>query len=186
MKTFFTADLHFDGPKFYGNPRCTRPFTGEKWNALMIDTINRLVDYEDRLVILGDFASYRPGYWRLQIRCKNVILILGNHDNEVKCRNVFGGNLRVTCNMKILGHVHVFLSHYPHAFWNGSHKGWLHLYGHCHNQREAVLDALWPERRAMDVSPDTAYAKFGEWRPFSDTEVFELIGKRAGHDLVEF
>lgn len=186
MKTFFTADLHFECPSFYGNARSTRPFLAADWDAMMVDDINQQVAREDRLYILGDFAGNRPGYWRSQIRCKNVVLILGNHDKFAKCQNIFGGNLRTTYVTKILAGTKVFLSHYPHAYWDGSHKGWLHLYGHCHNQREASLEALWPTRRAMDVSPDTYFAKFGAWSIFSDSEVYDLIGKREGHDPVEF
>ena len=28
------------------------------------------------------------------------------------------------------------LSHYPILFWNGQHKGWVHLYGHVHMSDE--------------------------------------------------
>ncbi len=186
MKTFFTADTHFECPRFYANQRCLRPFSETEWASMMIDTINTMVARNDRLIILGDFAGNRPGYWRSQIRCRHVVLILGNHDSEAKCRNVFGGNLRITWDVKILNTTRVFLSHYPHAYWDKSHHGWLHLYGHCHNQREATLDAIWPERRSMDVSPDTAFAKLGQWRPFSDREIYDILGQRKGHDAVQF
>lgn len=186
MKTFFTADLHFESPSLYGTARSMRPFQQEAWDQMMVDTINRQVARTDRLCILGDFAAKRPGYWRMQLRCKNILMILGNHDNETKLRNIFGGNLKHTCDIKILENIHVFLSHYPHAFWNGSHKGWLHLYGHNHSQQEATLDAIWPERRAMDVSPENAYEKLGDWRAFTDEEVYWLVGKRNGHDPVCF
>jgi calcineurin-like phosphoesterase family protein len=186
MKTFFIADTHFDHAKFY-DPQVTRPFTMDEWNKMLIDRINTMATRADRLFILGDFAWKRPGYWRQQIRCRNVVLILGNHDSEAKCRNVFGGNLYDTRVVKnVCGSARVFLSHYPHAHWPASHHGSLHLYGHCHNQREACLDAIWPERRSMDVSPDTAYALTGEWRPFTDEEIVERLMQREGHDSIQF
>ena len=185
MKTFFTADTHFDHAKFY-EPQVTRPFTMSEWNEMLLDRINSMVARSDRLFILGDFAWKRPGYWRQQIRCRHVTLILGNHDKEAQCHNVFGGAMYLTRMVRrIAKDALVFLSHYPHAHWPASHHGSLHLYGHCHNQREACLDAIWPERRSMDVSPDSAYCLTGEWRPFSDEEIVERLSQRKGHDSVD-
>ena len=185
MKTFFTADTHFDHESLV--TKMGRPgFSGiEEWNEVMLDAINRTAGREDRLFILGDFAWKRPGYWRQKIRCRNVILILGNHDSEAKCKNVFGGNLYRSRTIKMLG-VSVFLSHYPHCYWDKSHHGSLHLYGHCHNQREATLDAIWPDRRSMDVSPDTAFKLSGEWGIFSDEDIYYHLIARLGHDHVDY
>lgn len=185
MNTVFTADTHFEHEKFY-SPQITRPFTVDEWSEMLLDRINSMAARHDRLVIAGDFAWKRPGYWRQQIRCRNVVLILGNHDKEAKCRNVFGGNLYHVRLFKILDDVRVFVSHFPHAFWDGSHRGSLHVYGHCHNQREEYLNAIWPDRRSMDVSPDSAYKLFGEWRPFTDEEVNDILGQRVGHDELVF
>ena len=33
----------------------------------------------------------------------------------------------------------LILSHYPILFWNGQHKGWIHLYGHLHNTDEEKI-----------------------------------------------
>lgn len=187
MKTFFTADCHFEHAKFYDRNRRTRPFDMDDWNEMLLDQINSRVERADRLFILGDFAWKRPGYWRQQIQCRHVTLIVGNHDSEAKCRRVFGGAMYLTRVVKkVAGVARAFLSHYPHAHWPASHHGSLHLYGHCHNQREASLDAIWPERRAMDVSPDSAFQLTGEWRPFSDEEVVERLMRRKGHDDVAF
>ena len=162
MKTFFIADTHFD----HNHEKLIRLFSStDEANAVILEGINSFVGRQDRLFILGDFAWRRPGYWRQQIRCRHVTFFLVNHFKENKCRNIFGRNLYVTRTIKMLG-THVFLSHFPHAFWDGSHRGWLHLYGHCHNQREAYLDAAHPGRRSMDVSPDTSFDLFGEWRVF--------------------
>lgn len=185
MKTFFTADTHFDHDKLIDN-KMVRPFNGiDEWNATMLNGINSLVKRRDRLFIIGDFAWKRLSYWRQQIQCRHVTLILGNHDHEKKCRNIFGNNLYITRTIKMLG-TRVFLSHFPHAFWDGSHRGWLHLYGHCHNQREVWLDSCWPTRRSMDVSPDSAFKLFGEWRVFSDKEVYTRLTERDGHDTLDF
>jgi len=186
MKTFFTADTHFEHEKFYQDLGRTRPFTMNEWHEMLLYRINTMVGRADRLFILGDFAWKRPGYWRQQIRCRQVILILGNHDSEAKCRRIFGGNLHLTRVVKKVCGQQVFLSHYPHAHWPASHHGSLHLYEHCHNQREETLDTIWPERRSMDVSPDTAYHLMREWRPFTDEEIVERLMQRKGHDNIQF
>ncbi|MHC4370212.1 MAG: metallophosphoesterase [Planctomycetota bacterium] len=185
MRTFFTADTHFDHESLITKMGRKGFRDVLEWNEVMLEAINRRVHRQDRLFILGDFAWRRPGFWRQRIHCRHVTLILGNHDSEAKCRNVFGGNLYRDRTIKMLG-VSVFLHHYPNAYWDRSHHNGFHLYGHCHNQREATLDAIWPQRRSMDVSPDTAFALRGEWGIFSDDEIHARLIARAGHDHVTF
>jgi len=60
------------------------------------------------------------------------------------------------------------------------------LTGNCHDQREETLDAIWPERRSTEVSPETIYRIWKEIRPVSEIEIFDLLSKRKGHDDVEF
>lgn len=184
MKMFLHADPHFDHQTLM--KITARPFPNvQEWNGLLLDNINHMVGRNDRLIILGDFGfSGRLAFFRKQIQCRNVEFIMGNHDKESKCLPVFG---RVWYQRVIkFFDTKLYLSHYPHAFWEGSHKGWMHVYGHVHNQREAYLDALWPDRRSMDVGPDTAFELFREWRPFADHEVYELLSDRKGHDSLEF
>jgi len=184
MNTWFTSDLHFEHERLINLGG--RPFESvDHWNEHILDAINSRVMRADRLFILGDFAWHRPGYWRQQIRCRHVELILGNHDNENKCRKVFGGSCYRQRMTKMNG-VRVFMSHFPNAFWDLSHRGSLHCYGHTHAQREDTLDTTWPERRSMDVGPDNAARLTGEWRPFSGQEVIERLMARKGHDLPEF
>lgn len=186
MKLFVTADTHLSASDKTLTICSRSHFSSiEEWNAYCIDRINSTVDRNDRLIINGDFAFDRVGFWRQQIRCKHIMLILGNHDPEPKCRNVFGGNIRVQYLTKICK-VKTFVTHYPTAFWNGSHKGFYHLYGHIHNheRREAELNTIWPGRRSLDVSVDSAYALLGDWRPFAETEIHDLLKDKPGHDPV--
>lgn len=175
-----TADTHFDQERiveFSGIPQA-------EWEPMVLDSINRNVQRNDRLIIVGDFAFLKPGYWRQQIRCKHVVLILGNHDPMPKCQHVFGGNLRYWYIFKLCG-VKTFGIHYPTAFWDGSHKSWYHVYGHIHDhpRREAQLDLL-GDRRSMDVSLYSAKRHLGEWRPFRETEIHDFLKVRKGHDPV--
>lgn len=63
--------------------------------------------------------------------------------------------------------------HYSMRVWNGSHKGFIHLYGHSHSSLEHA-----PWGKSMDVGVDNAYRLFGEYRPFSLKEVVEMMSKR--------
>jgi hypothetical protein len=65
----------------------------------------------------------------------------------------------------------LFLSHYSHRVWNGSHKGITHLYGHSHG----LIDDF---NKSMDVGVDVAYRMFGEWRPFHLNEIIDIMSKK--------
>lgn len=52
--------------------------------------------------------------------------------------------------------------------------------------REDYLDNIWPDRRSMDVGMDVAYDMFGEFRPFSELEVYSRLIARKGHDPLDF
>ena len=73
----------------------TRPFeTIEKMNAAIVNNINEVVGQDDILIHLGDwsfggFENIEEFYHRLI--CKNIHLILGNHDHHID-RN--RGNVR--------------------------------------------------------------------------------------------
>jgi calcineurin-like phosphoesterase family protein len=67
----------------------------------------------------------------------------------------------------------LFLSHYAHRVWNGSHKGVIHLYGHSHASLEDK-----PYGKSMDVGVDAAYRLFGEYRPFHIDEIKSIMSQR--------
>jgi hypothetical protein len=45
------------------------------------------------------------------------------------------------------------------------------------------MDRMMPGRRAMDVGIDAAFHKFGEYRPFTEDEVLELLNRPGHHDV---
>lgn len=142
---WFTADTHFGHEAVIS--KMGRPFIGIKeHDDFIISGINQAVQKRDVLYILGDFAWTRPGHYRQRINCREVHLIWGNHDKE--SFKIHFSNCYVT---RYLKESNLFLSHYPHAYWHKSHKGSMHLYGHCHGQREQTLDAAFPGRRSLDV-----------------------------------
>ncbi|WP_437230144.1 metallophosphoesterase family protein [Planctomicrobium sp. SH661] len=181
MSIWFVGDTHFQWPTIAKH----RGFvSAEEHDATVLDAINEHVQRKDRLFILGDFCSKGPQKWRTQINCREVNLIFGNHD-----RQSWGQCFSQAWDQKVIklwDGFHVFLSHYPNAYWPRSHYGAGHLYGHTHNQREATLDQLFPGRRSMDVGVDALIARFGSFRPISDQEVYCEFLKRPGHDDPEF
>lgn len=195
MRRFFTADTHFNHEgiiKMMGRvgPMGALMSCAEEHDHLLIGQINATVGRDDELIIIGDFAFDNPGRYRAKINCSNVRLVLGNHDRKERSANVFGQIPEVmrskAYNHTADDHVKLFLSHYPTMYWDQSHNGCCHLYGHCHSQREEYLDDLEPQRRAMDVGVDNAYRLYGEYRPISEVEVYDYMARRSGHDDVRF
>lgn len=182
MNTYVTSDQHLDFDSILWMSGAHH-LTVADYNQEVLDFVNRTVGEKDRLYILGDCA--RNGYesYLAAIRCKDVRLVIGNHDRS-KAVKAFKYAEPVD-EIKLLGHK-CFMSHYPHCYWPSSHHGSLHLYGHCHDRREATMDQMMPGRRSTDVGLMTATRLLGEPRPFKDTELVDLLMSRPGHDLVEF
>lgn len=67
----------------------------------------------------------------------------------------------------------IILCHYAMRVWKGSHDGWWHLYGHSHGSLEYEQYG-----KSMDVGIDTAFSRFGEYRPYSFEEIKEIMDKR--------
>lgn len=72
-----------------------------------------------------------------------------------------------------IGKQKIFMSHYAHRVWLGSHKGVWHLYGHSHG---ALEDKEWG--KSMDVGIDNYCKLFGKYEPFSFEEIRTIMDKR--------
>lgn len=198
---YFIADTHFGHTNSSGKgdiikmmarvaPNGALFTCQEEHDAHIIDRINSLVGPEDELIIVGDFAFRTPEKYRAKIKCRHLQLVLGNHDKKAESAHVFN-ELRDIIYTESYNHsktdyVKLCICHYPMLYWNGSHKGWGHLYGHCHGQREEYLDTIEPERRALDVGVDNIYRLWGKYDPLSEIEVFEYMARRSGHDDIRF
>ncbi len=134
---WLTADSHFGHSNIIRH--CHRPFLSvEEMNESIIENINSAVKPNDTLFHLGDFAWRNQfAHFRSLIRCKRIILIVGNHDPitptgqpHPSLNNVFTNAftlyiLRVRMNGKKR---RVILSHY--ALNNSG--GILNIHGHHH------------------------------------------------------
>ena len=135
----------------------TRDFqTIEQMNDTIVNNINNVVAQDDVLIHLGDwsfggFENIRKFYDRLV--CKNIHLVLGNHDHHIKnnredIQELF---LSVSDYQTVLIGTHEFrIMHYPISSWDGLNKGVMHLHGHCHLPTERRFG----KGRRIDVGID--------------------------------
>jgi len=139
-RVWFTSDEH------YGHSNiikfCNRPFADiEEQTEQIIARNNEVVKPGDRVYHLGDM------FWRTSTLEKALAIryrlagqhfyIYGNHD-ELFSNKVLRDSFiwcRDTFNLKVAGHPNIWLSHYAHEDWNGSHRGSYHLFGHVHGQK---------------------------------------------------
>lgn len=179
MSYFFTADWHLWHQKIL--LLAGRPFDDiETHNQVIQSNINHRVGPKDHLVIMGDVAfgsASRLSKWLDGLRCKNLHLVNGNHDDTVQTL-VKREPGRFKRHGDVLQYqipwpgrdkpVHVFCSHYAHRVWNKSHYGSYHVYGHSHG---TLADD--PNARSMDVGVDT-----NNFRPWSLDEIVALLDQR--------
>lgn len=158
-----------------------------KMDDYLIKKINQYVGKDDVLWHLGDFCSGKgekiekiAREYRERINCRNIFLIIGNHDH-LGIKKVFKDSYDYY-NLKI-NSVNIVLSHYAHAFWNKSHnKSWM-LYGHAHGTAEEWLDKNMPGRLSMDVGVDNISKILGEYRPISFNEINKIFLNRKGFNI---
>lgn len=156
----------------------TRDFiTLDKMNSTIVNNINDLVDQDDILIHLGDwsFGGFEKiKEFRSRIICKNIHLILGNHDqhidnNKENCRSLFT-SVSNYMNLEV-GQFKFVLMHYPISSWDGLNKGVMHLHGHTHLPTHMRLS----KGQRMDVGIDG----HPEFRPYNlISEVIPLLRHR--------
>lgn len=156
----------------------TRDFqTIDKMNSTIVNNINECAMPDDTLICLGDwsfggFESIREFWGR--IMCKNIHLVLGNHDHHIE-RNRGGvqGLFKSVSHYNTLevGRFKFRLMHYPISSWDGLGKGVMHLHGHCHLPTNLRLS----KGQRMDVGLDG----HPEFRPYNIIdEVVPLLRHR--------
>lgn len=110
----------------------------------IIANINRVAGPDDVLFLLGDIAWGEPGgsglkklrQFRDRLACREIHVMVGNHDDETDLRTVFGDafvyeRLFVQVDGPA-GRREAVLDHFGADVWHRSHHGsWL-LFGHSH------------------------------------------------------
>lgn len=136
---YYISDIHFGCQNSYDERTLDHDrIVKENWN--------RVVTNADTVYILGDVGKI--GNNQDTEKLIEIIatlkgkktLITGNHDvlRDVRLRQLFVevcDYKEIVDNYNGMNHK-IVMSHYPILFWNGQHKGWLHLYGHVHMSEE--------------------------------------------------
>jgi calcineurin-like phosphoesterase family protein len=197
QKVWFTSDTHYSHANIcrattkWGNSlTLTRDFGSlDQMNSALVNNINSLVGENDHLVHLGDwsFGGFEKiAEFRNRIVCKNIHLVLGNHDHHIErnkgdIQELFSSvqsylklDLRIP-NGKLIDKIRIICMHFPIASWDGMNEGIIHLHGHTH---------LPPNKRispgkSMDVGVDGNGLK-----PISLNSILNLMEKRSILNLV--
>jgi calcineurin-like phosphoesterase family protein len=160
----------------------TRDFIDlDEMDATIINNINSKVGQDDTLIHLGDVAF--GGFDKLEqfldrLICKNIYLVLGNHDHHIKNnRSFIKDRFMVVKNymeVNIEGEDFV-LCHYPLQSWHGLNKGVIHLHGHVHLSQQNK----WGNGKRLDVGMDG-----NNMQPYKITEIVHMMDRREiGSDL---
>jgi calcineurin-like phosphoesterase family protein len=181
---WFTADTHFNHANVI--KYCQRPFASvDEMNQALIDNINERVQPGDTLYHLGDFSFGRrdrktndAAKYLERIRCKNVMIIPGNHDPHhanglprKEFAQLFAGCypfFRLKAELAGV-RAEIFMFHYACRVWMKSHHGTWHLYGHSHGTLEDL-----PNSMSLDIGVDSH-----NYRPLNIADIAALMAKKT-------
>ena len=172
QQLFFTSDTHYSHKnicrattEWKDADDKTRDFKSlDHMNDTIVDNINGRVGENDILFHLGDWSF--GGFEKIQefrdrIVCKNIHLILGNHDHHIEkdknnIRSLFSSvnhylDLNVyDSNLGKFTQNRFILMHYPIASWHDMNEGVIHLHGHVHLPPHQAIG----QGKSMDVGMD--------------------------------
>ena len=192
QRLFFTSDTHYAHSNICSattnwteSSNLTREFNSlDHMNDTLVNNINCMVGEDDILIHLGDWSF--GGFEKVQefrdrILCKNIHLVLGNHDHHIE-RNKEGIQdlfssvsqyLRLEVKRpinKATTEKFIFVCmHYPIISWDGMNNENIHLFGHVHLPPHLRV----MEGRAMDVGCDG-----NGLEPISMDEVLKILKNR--------
>jgi calcineurin-like phosphoesterase family protein len=155
----------------------TRDFnTIEQMNETIVNNINSVVGQDDVLIHLGDFSF--GGFENIQkfrdrILCKEIHLILGNHDHHVENNRDNVQELFTSVNhyTRLLYKFKTFvLCHFPIQSWDGLNKGHIQLHGHVH----LPTNLRFGKGKKMDVGMD-GHPTFGV---YDMDDIIKMMDKR--------
>jgi calcineurin-like phosphoesterase family protein len=191
QRLWFTSDTHYNHANicrattnWTGADNLTRDFNSlDRMNEELVYWINGYVGQDDILIHLGDwsfggFESIKA--FRDRIVCKNVHLVLGNHDGHIEknrdnIRSIFSSvNHYINLDLrrpsqKGKGQVDKFrfvCMHFPIASWDGMNDGVIHVHGHVHLPKHLRVG----NGKSIDVGVDG-----NNLEPISLDEVLNLM-----------
>jgi calcineurin-like phosphoesterase family protein len=160
----------------------TRDFqTLDEMGDAIVNNINSKVGQDDTLIHLGDVAF--GGFDKLEqfldrLICKNIYLVLGNHDHHIKNNRSFIKDrfMVVKDYMEVnIDGADFVLCHYPLQSWHGLNKCVIHLHGHVHLSAQKK----WGNGKRLEVGLDG-----NNMCPYKITEIVHMMDKRKiGSDM---
>jgi calcineurin-like phosphoesterase family protein len=173
QRLFFTSDTHYAHgnicsatTKWDNASNLTREFNSlDHMNNTLVNNINCMVGEDDILIHLGDWSF--GGFEKIQefrdrILCKNIHLVLGNHDHHIErnkegVQSLFSSvqqylrlEVRRPINKATTEKFIFVCMHYPIASWHDMNQGVIHLFGHVHLPSHLRI----ADGKAMDVGVD--------------------------------
>ena len=198
QQIYFTSDTHYAHKNICRSVSNWRDANGDvpihntrdfksldHMNDYIVNSINSMVGEDDILFHLGDWSF--GGFenieeFRNRIYCKNIHLILGNHDHHIErnredIQRLFSSvneylRLSVSINSgtpMYRGDYDFVLMHYPIASWHNMNDGVIHLHGHVHLPPDKKLS----KGKAMDVGMDGS-----GMQPYSINEIINIMNKQ--------
>jgi len=196
-RVWFTSDTHYAHSnicrattKWNQAENLTRDFKSlSHMNDTLVNNINEIVHENDILIHLGDWSF--GGFemieeFRSRINCKNVHLVLGNHDNHIE-RNKGGiqrlfSSVQYYINLdirrskgKLVDKFRFVCMHYPIASWDGMNDGVIHIHGHVHLPKHLRVG----NGKSLDVGVDG-----NDLKPISLDEVLNIMKNQPIDKLV--
>ena len=176
----FTSDTHFNHTNII--KYCNRPFVdADEMNECLIENWNAVVDKDDVVFHLGDFAFGDP-HKAAEIANRlngKKYLVIGNHDWKLlansqefnDCFEMATPQLRI-----IINGTRVWMNHFPfltfEGAWRGTDAAW-NLFGHVHSGKHQTtgldivrLNVLLPTQ--YDVGVDNNNYTPVSWHKLSD------------------
>ena len=189
QQLFFTSDTHYSHSNICSattnwsvNDGYARKFDSlQDMNQRLVDNINDKVGENDILIHLGDwsFGGFdKIEEFRSQINCKNIHLVLGNHDdhisrNKENIQRLFSSvqhylklDIRRPVNKATVEKFSFVCMHFPIISWDNMNQKVIHLFGHVHLPPHLRI----MEGRAMDVG-----CEGNNLEPISMDEIIEIL-----------
>ena len=168
QQLYFTSDTHYmhknicRGTTSWSNADgfCRDFDTLDQMNNRIVNGINSAVGQDDILFHLGDWSFNgfeRIEEFRNRINCKNIHIVLGNHDHHIErdregIRRLFT-SVNQYLELEVKGNdweQNYVLMHYPIISWNKMNDGVIHLHGHVHLSADRRIG----KGKTMDVGVD--------------------------------
>jgi calcineurin-like phosphoesterase family protein len=195
QQLYFTSDTHYmhknicRGTTSWSNADgfCRDFDTLDQMNDRIVNGINLVVGQDDILFHLGDwsFGGFeRIEEFRNRINCRNIHIILGNHDHHIErdregIRQLFT-SVNQYLELEVKGkdwEQNYVLMHYPIISWNKMNDGVIHLHGHVHLSADRRIG----KGKTMDVGVDG-----NGLNPLHTSDIKRLMGNQPIKSGFEF